>query len=338
VMRELHVGLTERLAAYHHKLVPVMAKNDVRGGSRTLRNDYFRCDPVLRQNPRLVADVDALLLLDVDAHTPFAQILNNKRERNLPVIGLIHDIFPLNRELEFPDSSRRAFRAYLQWTLHVSDLLVVYSQHVKNQLQNLGWKLPKQIEVIPLGSSFNANPPEKSNGECISLIYVSSLRAYKGHKLLLEAFDLLLEDGYDVNLTFIGGDDGTDVSKDVRYHPRFGGRLRWLEGVSDLEMRTAARYCSLGVIPSEDEGFGLFLEEGLSHGLKMVVREIPVFKERLQTNVFTFSSSAIDLQKAIIEAHKTPWQSPDKKIRSMREFVDDWFDLLIEFVPAFDRL
>jgi glycosyltransferase involved in cell wall biosynthesis len=74
-------------------------------------------------------------------------------------------------------------------------------------------------------------------------------------------------------------------------HPELGKRLHWLRGISDeyLDRVYAASACLL--VPSEGEGFGLPLIEAARHGLPLIARDIPVFREVAQEHALYFSGN-----------------------------------------------
>jgi glycosyltransferase involved in cell wall biosynthesis len=84
------------------------------------------------------------------------------------------------------------------------------------------------------------------------------------------------------------------------------------------------------VIPSDEEGFGMFLEEAITLGLKVVASDIPVFRERAQSNLFFAPLSAAGLAEGILQAAAAPWQSlADRPVRTMRDFACDFSNLVL---------
>jgi glycosyltransferase involved in cell wall biosynthesis len=107
---------------------------------------------------------------------------------------------------------------------------------------------------------------------------------------VLDAFNLLWKDHVDVNLAIVGREGWTDLSDEmrrnipetmgqIRAHAELSNRLFWFDGISDeyLEMVYAASTCL--VAASYGEGFGLPLIEAARHGLPIIARDIPVFRE-----------------------------------------------------------
>ena len=341
VVRQAHIGLTDRLTPRGIGLVPLHSRSIPRRVDLPT-DPALDQDPVLELRPRDPNEVDAFLFLDVNMNVDFSAIFASVRGRERPVIALVHDVIPLKDLRVFDDRVRADFRMYLQQLLHLADHVIVTSEHTRDDLRDLGWRIDAEIHVIPLGSVFRQRPPAASAEDKISILYVSTLESRKGHRDLIEAFDLLLDDGHDVDLTLIGrvgwnvpgAFHAVQFLKQLRDHPHFGGRLRWMQDADDLTMRTIARSCNIGVFPSRDEGFGLFIEEGLALGLKMVASDIPVFREREQPNLTFSAAGGRAFAQAILDAHQVPWHPPMNPVRTMDDFVDELADLLIDIVVS----
>ena len=74
----------------------------------------------------------------------------------------------------------------------------------------------------------------------------------------------------------------------IKRRPEFGVHLLWAENVSDefLDKIYSASTCLLAA--SEGEGFGLPLIEAAQHGLPIVARDLPVFREVAGDHAFYF--------------------------------------------------
>jgi glycosyltransferase involved in cell wall biosynthesis len=245
---------------------------------------------------------------------------------------VVYDIIPmLHPDWVAPDVDR-LFRVYLQQVLALADHIVVTATKVRSDLLALGWRIPGEIHVIGLGTTHAQRAPQPPPDGRISMMYVSTVEPRKGHDVLLGAFDLLRGRGFDVDLTLVGqeGWNLDEVVQAIRSHSDFGGRIRWFESADDLVVSALARDCSIGLFPSRDEGFGLFIEEGLSLGLKMVVSDIPVFRERAQPNLRFVELTAEALAQGILDAHATPWHPLEPgQVRTMRDFASDLSELVV---------
>jgi glycosyltransferase involved in cell wall biosynthesis len=336
VVREAHVGLSDRLRSRGIDLVPLHTQlhRDRSAAFREL--PYRAADPVLQQSRKTLLDIDLCLLLDLNREADFPTMLRHSRAVGVPMIALIHDIIPLLEVDRYSSMDRLQFRLYLQQLLLLADDIVVTSEKVKSDLERLNWKVRGTIQVLRLGSTFKPRPANSESTNRMSVLYVSTLRKYKGHAGLLQAFDLLRATDIDIDLTFIGqlSEPEHALADAIRSHPDFGGRLRWIESANDVLLTTIAGECTIGAFPSEEEGFGLFLEEGLALGLKMVVNDLPVFRERAQDNVTYFSRSPEALAEALMTAHANAWKTPDVPGRTMSDFHDDLAELIMRRIPT----
>jgi len=292
---------------------------------------YLAADPVLSSDGVQLSEINGLLILDIPTLVDFSAVMREQEHRDLQVFVLIHDILPLLNPEWFPGTGHRAFKLYIQQVFHVANHIIVTSDHVKNDLENLGWKMKGEIHVIPLGSIHAQRNPTQVPESQISAMYVATVAPRKGHDKLIDAFDILRQRGCDVDLTLIGrfGWDCEDLVNRIHCHPDFGGRLKWLRNADDHVVRETASRCNLAVIPAEGEGFGMFLEEGLTLGLKVVASDIPVFREREQVNVFFAERTGESLADSMVRAAATPWKALDRgEIRTMRDFSRDVADLV----------
>jgi glycosyltransferase involved in cell wall biosynthesis len=119
---------------------------------------------------------------------------------------------------------------------------------------------------------------------------VGTIEPRKGHLQALAAFEQLWQDGVDVNLVIVGNEGWKPLASADRRtipqiverlsrHPQLGRRLHWLQGLDDAALQQVYQASACLLQPSEGEGFGLPLIEAASHGLPLIVRDLPVFRE-----------------------------------------------------------
>ncbi len=304
VVRCVNVELTAALAPLGIDVVPVHTRPQPAD-----RLGPFAADGSGLSGPvRTVADCDLLMLLGVDVTVDFAQIHRERRRRDLPVVAMVHDVLPIAHPEWFPPHGRTHYRAYLQQLVHVADAVVATTGAVRDDLLALGWRIRGDVHVVGLGTSYPQQPPTPAPPSPLGLLYVSTIAPYKGHLALLGAFDLLRAAGVKVELTIIGrnGWMSEEITDAIRHHPEYGRSLEWRQGATDNDVLEIARRCRVAVVPSQAEGFGLFLEEALSLGLAVVASDIPPFLERPYPNV-TFSDPASPaLAEAILRARDEP--------------------------------
>ncbi len=304
VVRCVNVELTAALAPLGIDVVPVHTRPQPAD-----RLGPFAADGSGLSGPvRTVADCDLLMLLGIDVTVDFTHVIRERRDRALPVVAMVHDLMPVAHPEWFPPHARTHYRAYVQQLLHVADAVVVTTEAVRDDLLALGWRIRGDVHVVGLGTSFPQQPPTTAPADPLGLLYVSTIAPYKGHLALLGAFDLIRDAGVDVDLTIVGrnGWMSDEIAEAIRRHPQYGRSLTWVQGATDNDVLEIARRCRVAVVPSQAEGFGLFLEEALSLGLAVVASDIPPFLERPYPNLTFTDPASPALAEAILRARDEP--------------------------------
>jgi len=151
-----------------------------------------------------------------------------------------------------------------------------------------------------------------------SFLMVGTLEPRKGHAQVLDAFEQLWKDNQVVNLVLVGkqGWLQEDLVSRLKGHQEFGRRLFWLEGISDEYLEDIYAACSCLIAGSYGEGFGLPLIEAAQHGISIIARDLPVFREVAGDHAYYFSSeTGQDLAaeiKSWLELEKTG-QTPSSR-------------------------
>ena len=120
---------------------------------------------------------------------------------------------------------------------------------------------------------------------------VGTIEPRKGYAQTIAAFEMLWNEGVEVNLVIVGkiGWMMDSMIHHLNNHPELEKRLFWLQGINDeyLEKVYAASDCLIAA--SEGEGFGLPLIESAQHKLPIIARDIPVFREVAGQYAYYFS-------------------------------------------------
>lgn len=265
---------------------------------------------------------DILFVLDLQHIIALRQeaFLSELRSRGVSVYFAVYDILPITLPHCFADS-KHLRQIHSEWLKLIAKMDGYYaiSESVMNEVatwyESSGITLSNYFHqgFFHLGADLDGSLPSQGLPENYvqimrqiksrpSFLQVSTLEPRKAHAEILDAFELLWSNNYDLNLVFVGKNgwlvDG--LVKRINAHPEFGRRLFWLQGISDqmLDMIYAASTCC--IMASYGEGFGLPLVEAAQKGTPIIARDIPVFREVAGENAFFFQSEQpLDLAKAI---------------------------------------
>jgi glycosyltransferase involved in cell wall biosynthesis len=267
----------------------------------------------------LPGDIFFELDLDAEVCAVRKEALGRLRDNGVLVWFAIYDLLPVRTPRFFPAGLHQVFCDWLKMIGQVADGIACISRSVADEVAE--WfdghpperLRPMKIGWFHLGADLEHSLPTRGLPEHAtaviaqmdarpSFLSVSTIEPRKGYSQLLGAFERLWRKGADANLVIVGK-QGWKVRKLVqrlRDHREGGRRLFWLEGISDeyLEMVYKASACL--IFASEGEGFGLPIVEGARHGLPLLLRDIPVFREIAGPHATYFTGTApADLAGAV---------------------------------------
>ena len=233
--------------------------------------------------------------------------LQQFRNRGVQIYFVIYDILPILRPEMFPPGVEACFKVWLTLVAGVADGLICISRAVADEVvhylkaQPAPRRRPLGIGYFHLGADIDASIPSAglpTAAEHIlqqvnarpSILMVGTLEPRKGHAQALAAFDLLWAKGVAVNLVIVGkqGWMVDSLAERLRQHPAKGSRLFWLEGASDTMLLKLYGACQALLAASEGEGFGLPLIEAAQHGIAIIARQLPVFREVAGEHAYYF--------------------------------------------------
>jgi glycosyltransferase involved in cell wall biosynthesis len=113
------------------------------------------------------------------------------------------------------------------------------------------------------------------------ILMVGTIEPRKGHRLILDAFEQLWRNGSPATLVIVGraGWAMETVTERLTNHAELGRRLEWRRDADDETLAQLYATCDGLILASEGEGFGLPIIEASSHGLPLLLRDLPVFRE-----------------------------------------------------------
>jgi glycosyltransferase involved in cell wall biosynthesis len=252
---------------------------------------------------------DIFLGLDLAAHSTVNNLdmLDDMRAAGVAIHFVVYDMLPLLRAHDFPYGTSKSFGEYLSAIARHADGLVCISRAVADELGE--WfeahPVPRDTALklahFHLGADLDASAPSTGmpdNAPHVlasmamrpSILMVGTLEPRKSHAQVLAAFELLWQQGVDVNLVIVGKQGWLveTLAEALRAHPQLGKKLFWLPGVSDQMLTEVYRLASALLAASVGEGFGLPLIEAAQHGLPIIARGLPVFREVSGEHAFYF--------------------------------------------------
>jgi glycosyltransferase involved in cell wall biosynthesis len=272
---------------------------------------------------------DVFLALDLSLVTLARnrEALVEMRSRGAGVFAVLYDLLPALRPEVFPADVGRTYREWLGVVTAVSDGVVCISRTVADELVEmlvqdpLDRHTPLRIGYFHLGADLVESLPSRgleAHAEATlesvrsrpSVLMVGTVEPRKGHAQALSAFERLWSSGADVGLVIVGRSGWMTESlvRRLRAHPECGRRLLWLEGASDEMLLKVYEASAVLLAASEGEGFGLPLVEAAQHGLPIIARDLPVFREVAGDHAFYSRGLAANDLASAISAWLDLWQ------------------------------
>jgi glycosyltransferase involved in cell wall biosynthesis len=230
-----------------------------------------------------------------------------RRRSGVQIVFIVHDLLALVRPEFFPPTMPPAALEWLTTVAEIADKVACVSRTVADQLHAwLASARPQRLRPLYLGffhhgADLNASLPSKGipeDGRQVlekmrsrpSFLMVGTVEPRKGHRQVLDAMERLWADRVDVNLVIVGqkGWMMDDFVERIDQHAERDDRLFWLQGISDEMLEEVYRSTRALLAASEGEGFGLPLIEAAQHGLPIIARDIPVFREVAAEHAFYF--------------------------------------------------
>jgi glycosyltransferase involved in cell wall biosynthesis len=264
---------------------------------------------------------DIFLGLDLQHQVVGSQekYLQTLRNQGVGIYFVVYDLLPILRPRDFADGAAQMHSEWLS-ILCKFDGLSCISKAVADEFRM--WssdfaKLTKDFRVgyFHLGSDIHNSIPsagKPADADAViakikattSFLMVGTLEPRKGYQQVLEAFELIWGAGGEASLVMVGklGWKTEALAEKIKNHPQLEKKLFWLQGISDEYLDEIYNASSCLIAASYGEGFGLPLVEASAHGIPIIARDIPVFREVAGNGAFFFNGlSAMDLTNAIQE-------------------------------------
>ena len=189
-----------------------------------------------------------------------------QKKMNIPFVVSIH-----GADLTYAVRQNSLNRYILRMVFSHAQAVLVNSMKTA---QEVGYYCdsPEKIFVVRLG----ANPPIeaekfiKKERSSLYILSVAHLEERKGHKYLLNAMQILLQDGYDVSCIIVGSGPEEQSLRSLSIELGISDHVIFEGSKSHDDVWPFFSNCDIFVLPSWDEAFGLVYIEALSMGKPVV--------------------------------------------------------------------
>jgi glycosyltransferase involved in cell wall biosynthesis len=145
----------------------------------------------------------------------------------------------------------------------------------------------------------------------MNFLVVSTIEVRKCHELVLNAFELLWDEGYEIELTFVGR-EGWKVDNFIsrmKSHKNLNKNFFWFNNLSDEGLEAMYKNSVALINASIGEGFGLPIVEASHFGLPLILRDIRIFREIAGMSATYFKSD-----------------EPRDLANTIKTWIDDFWD------------
>jgi glycosyltransferase involved in cell wall biosynthesis len=256
---------------------------------------------------------DLIFFLDFDTHNinKNKELISFLQTKKVKFAAIIYDLLPYTNPEWFPVSHYK--KVYFKWfsTINKLDYVFTISKTVKLKLiRNFKLRKTNHINPIILGANFKkkrkslkvVNKLNKKNEKNtkIKFLMVGTLEPRKGHMNVLKAFKILITK-YKVNATLdIVGNLGWDYDNILNFifKNKHTDKIYFHDSVDDIRLEQFYSQSDALIAGSYDEGFGLPIVEAFYNDIKVIARDIEVFREVGQNKVFYFPKNSTPQQLA----------------------------------------
>ncbi|GAC1035824.1 glycosyltransferase family 1 protein [Pseudomonas sp. No.117] len=303
---------------------------------------------------------DVFFGLDLQHHVVMRQQEEHLAMRNagVKVVFVVYDLLPITMPEVFRDFIGELHQDWLT-AIAQNDGLLCISAAVADDMQRwLAQHLPEgcprpEVGWFHLGADVEGSIPTRGypeDAESVlarlrerpTFLSVGTIEPRKGHDQTLAAFEVLWQRGVDVNLVLVGqaGWNVDALIERLESHPMRGAKLFWLKGISDEYLTDIYSTADSLIFSSKGEGFGLPLIEAAQHGLPIIARDIPVFREIAGNHAFYFEGESGDAlaerivtwlqlkgaQMPVPDSSKLPWLTWKESAEQVKRWIVDHND------------
>ncbi len=240
-------------------------------------------------------------------YTPYCNIPTGIK---VPIFSTIHDVV----FLDIPGLSSKigtlVRKCFYQRAINCSKLIFTVSEFSKQRIKETLRCKNKDIIVTYNALPHWFNTENSATEKTDTILFVGNIKRHKGLHTLLPAFQTLIKPveqngfGIKAQLLIVGNAENfrtgdKTIIEQIKALP--SEQVKFTGRITDSQLRDLYRSSRILVQPSLYEGFGMPPLEALSLGTKVVLSDIPVFREIYQDYPVTFfeTENPIDLAEKI---------------------------------------
>lgn len=197
----------------------------------------------------------------------------------VPLFMTLHDVVPLDYKDFTSSLGRSVRRQFLNFAVRRAEHIFTVSEFTKQRILHY---FPKQRNITVAYNGINSSLMNYKSGVCGRkydfpyAIYVGNIKRHKGLDVLVEAWESL-----DKKLVIVGDVAGLKSADEATFRRMQANENIILAGriASDEELYSLIENAEMLVQPSRYEGFGIPPLEALWLGTRVVLSDIPVFRE-----------------------------------------------------------
>jgi phosphatidylinositol alpha-1,6-mannosyltransferase len=160
--------------------------------------------------------------------------------------------------------------------LHTADLILAVSEYTKGELMKHNGVPAAKIRVFPNTLDPHWKSPRAvNNSECEPPVLLSVSRMntedrYKGIDSVIRSLPSVVEQVGPIDYRIVGQGDDMPRLKALAAGLGVSRYVKFLGGVEDSELRKEYQGCSLFIMPSKKEGFGIVFLEAMAYGKPVI--------------------------------------------------------------------
>lgn len=228
---------------------------------------------------------------------------------NVPIFSTIHDVVFFDTDNFSSLLKKMIIKWYILRAINISKTIFTVSNFSKERITKL---FPNTKKIIVVYSAVSEQLKKYVNNHDLNtekkgIIFLGNLKRHKGLQTLIEAIDLLADQGFHTPLTIIGKMNFR--TKDIEIKKiieKKQGEIELISNASNQQVFDIIAHSQILISPSLYEGFGLSPLEAMYLGTPAIISDIPVYKEIYKDLPVTFfhAGDAKDLAYQIKEHKK----------------------------------